>query len=89
MSVLQGSPSYRKSKKVTEEWRRPTLPAQNFSGKSPDLPLILENFRRGLSRKGVDCFVPYFMQICKDPGRVTFCFQCIDHLILSIINDVL
>ena len=51
MSVLQGSPSYRKSKKVTEEWRRPTLPAQNFSGKSPDLPLILENFRRGLSRK--------------------------------------
>ena len=57
--------------------------------KIPGFPANSREFQTGFVEKGVDWFVPYFKQICKDPRRVTFCFQCTDHLIVSIINDVL
>ena len=60
-----------------------------FLRKIPGFAANSREFQTGFVEKVVDCFVPYFKQICKDPGRVTFCFQCIDHLILYIINDVL
>lgn len=45
-----------------------------FIIKIPGFPANSREFQTEFVEKGVDCFVPYFKQIYKDPSKVTFCF---------------